>query len=262
MNSNEIKLVHPRPMVSGFFSYCSVYLNQIIENIKKENNISNIELGGFEFYKTNKEDKIYKNFFEKVSGDIKIQNIKELSFPMCSNGIFYKKSDFLGSKEIIKKWFTPKKEIQIIKNNFIIDLNLKKEKTLALYYRGTDTQLDRPTTWYNVFAEKTKWLINKNKIETLLLQTDDKMFEDYILSCGIKQSILTIKELPSIYSHKGYHFTIKGDKVEHTKKMLASTLLMSECKYVLCNPSNVSRWILIYRDSKDGYYQFLKNKCL
>ena len=88
------------------------------------------------------------------------------------------------------------------------------------------------------------------------------MFEDYILSCGIKQSILTIKELPSIYSHKGYHFTMKGDKVEHTKKMLASTLLMSECKYVLCNPSNISRWILIYRDSKEGYYQFLKNKCL
>ena len=262
MNSNKIQLVHPRPMISGFFSHCSVYLNQIIENIKKGNNISNIELGGFEFYKTNKEDKVYENFFERVSGDIKIQNIKELSFPMCSNSIFYKKSDFLGSKEIIKKWFTPKKEIQIIKNNFIIDLNLKTSEKLSVYYRGTDTQLDRPITWYNVFAEKAKWLINKNKIKTVLLQTDDKMFEDYILSCGIKERILIIKELPSIYSHKGYHFTMKGDKVEHTKKMLASTLLMSECKYVLCNSSNVSRWILIYRDSKERYYQFLKNKCL
>jgi hypothetical protein len=262
MNSRKIKLSHPRPMASGFFSYCSAYLHQIIENIKKENNLSDIELGEFEFYKTNKEDKIYESFFEKNPGDINIQNIKELSFPLYSNRIFYKKSDFLGSKEIIKKWFGPKKEIKILKNNFIIDLNIKTSETLSVYYRGTDTQSDRGITQYDIFVNKAKDIICKNKIKKIFLQTDDKMFEDYILSSGIKQKIVKIKEMPSVYSHKGYHFTMKGDKVEHTKKMLASALLMSECKYVLCNTSNLSRWILIYRDSGEGYYQFLKGKCL
>ena len=262
MNSRQLKLTHPRPMSSGFFSYCSVYLNQIIDNIKTGKECMDIELGEFEFYKRNKKDKVYESFFEKISGDIDVGNKQGLNFPMYANHIFYKQSDFLGSGEVIKKWFTPKEEIQIIKNNFIIDLNLKPEETLALYYRGTDTQVGRPITRYDCFTEKAKEILSKNHINIVFLQTDDKMFEDYIMSCGIKQKIIKIKQIPSSYSHKGYHFTTKEDKVKHTKKMLASTLIMSECKYVICNPSNVSRWILAYRKKKEGYYQFLKNKCL
>lgn len=262
MNSNKIKLVHPKPMISGFFSYCSVYLHQIIENIKKGNKCNNIELGEFEFYKENKKDKVYENFFKEKSGDINFRDTQGLDFPLYANRIFYKQSDFLGLGEIVEKWFTPKDEIQIIKNKFIIDLNLKLEETLALYYRGTDTQADRSITRYDYIAKKSKEILSKNHIKVVFLQTDDKMFEDYIISCGIKQKIIKIKEIPSSYSNKGYHFTIKNDKIEHTKKMLASTLLMSECKYVVCNSSNVSRWILVYRKKKEGYYQFLRNKCL
>lgn len=262
MNSSKNILVHPRAMVSGFFSHCSVYLHQIIQHIKSGHQLENIELGEFEFYKKNKHEKVYDSFFKTPSGIANIINKKKLNFPLYSNKIFYKESDFLGEKEIIKEWFTPKKEIQLIKNNFIIDLSIKPKKSLSLYYRGTDTQADRPGTRYDIFIKKAESIISKNNIDTILLQTDDKMFEDYVLSYGIKNKIVKIKELPSIYSHQGYHFKIKKNKIDHARQMLASVLLMSECRFVLCNTSNVSRWILLYRKYQSGYYQFLKNKCL
>lgn len=262
MNSSKNILAHPRPMISGFFSYCSVYMHQIIKYIQSGHQLENLELGKFEFYETNKKQKVYESFFNKPSGMIHIINKNELNFEMYSNKSFYKNTDYLGDHSIIDQWFTPKKEIQLIKNNFIIDLSINLDRSLAIYYRGSDTQADRSHTRYDCFMKKAEKIISKNNIDKVLVQTDDKMFLDYAMSYGIKKKIVKIKELPSVYSHRGYHFQVKENKIDHAKKMLASVLLMSECKLVLCNASNVSRWILAYRKFKDGYYQFLGNKCV
>ena len=48
---------------------------------------------------------------------------------------------------------------------------------------------------------------------------------------------------------------------EFSKYYLAITMIMSECKYVVCGSSgNCSIWIMFYRGNADNVYQFLEDK--
>ena len=87
------------------------------------------------------------------------------------------------------------------------------------------------------------------------------MFEDYIINSDIKIPINKIKEIPSVYSNIGFHY-LERNKIDHAKKMLSSVLLMSECRNIVCNSSNVSRWIWLYRNKKLEFHQFVRNQFL
>jgi len=241
----------------GFFSSCSLCLFEIIKFIKERKICPKLNVEAFPLYKQGIKDNVYDLFFETKNTEIEINDFE---FKLRSHNIFYKENDSLNLRVLIDKWFTPKKEIQLIKNNFIIDLNLKTNQTLAVYYRGLDTQKDRNKniTFYNVFVNKVIEKLKDKNIKYILLQTDDKMFEDYIMNSRIEMPIKKIKEIPSVYSNVGFHY-LENDKIDHAKKMLASVILMSECKNVICNSSNVSRWIWLYRKQNSGFNQFVKN---
>lgn len=258
---NSDKLILKRKDKAGFFSSCSLSLYKIIDFIKKNKKIPNVEFEEFAIYKEKREDNLYKYIFKENINDLNIEEITEIKFNLLANNCFYKDSDSVKLNQLIERWFCPNDEIQRIKNNFIVDTDINFSSALSIYFRGTDTQLDRGICCYNVFVNKVRHLINNKEIKQILLQTDDKMFQDYILSSDLNIPILTIKEIKPIYSNVGFHFKIKRNKIKHIKDMVAVTLLMSECKYNLCNASNLSRWILLYKKEKENFYQFLGNSC-
>lgn len=254
------KLLISRREKAGFFSSCSLSLKKIIDFIQKNRNIPDVDFREFEIYKEKSTDNIYQCLFKENKREINVKEILNINFKLISSNIFYKDVDQVELRQLIERWFMPKDEIQKIKNNFIINTGIKTSSTLSIYYRGTDTQLDRGICYYNIFVRKAKEIIKKQNIKQVLIQTDDRMFEDYVLSSELNIPILKIDELESVYSNRGIHFNIKGDKIQYLKNMLSAVLLMSECKYNICNASNVSRWILFYKKNKEHFYQFVNNK--
>ena len=256
--NNELNIT--REDMHGFFSSCSLCLWNIVDFIKEKQVIPDVTVRAFPLYQEGIDNNIYDLFFMKNSQSIDVDEFINANIKFRSNNIFYKQSDrnYLGP--IIQKWFTPQLDIQLLKNNFIIDLKLNVNETLALYYRGTDTQADRrQITYYNILLSKAMKIIKQEKINKILLQTDDKMFEDYVMASDLRSMIVKIKDLPAMYSILGLHY-VEKEKIIHAKNMLAAVSLMSECKYMICNTSNISRWIWLYRKHQEYFYQFLGNK--
>ena len=246
----------------GFFSLCSIHLFQIVQNIKDTLPENNIKFKEFMMHRGGRGKGIRNFIFEDVNNNLNIDVplLRDDQYILRSNNIYYKNTDGNKYINLIKKWFKPKHEIQILTNLMIEELKLEQKSTLAVYYRGTDTTIDRRITYYNEFTKNIERIIkNYKNIKSIYLQTDDKMFQDYFLTSNIDKPILTNSYLQPKYSHKGQHFTTKEDCVLHVQKMLASVLLMSQCEYIICNTCNVSRWINFYRGDKGEFFQMKAN---
>lgn len=260
LNKQLNQAVNDERNIFGFFSLCSIHLFQIIENIKNDLPEKNIKFKQFKMHQEYSNKDIRELVFEDVNTNINIELLKNDDYILRSNNIFYRSVDGNKYTNLIKRWFKPRREIKILKNLMVEELNLETNDTLAVYYRGTDTTRDRIITNYNEFTKNVKRIIeNYKNIKLIYLQTDDKMFEDYFLTSNIDKKILITSYLKSEYSHNGQHFTIKENKIFHIQKMIASVLLMSQCKYIICNASNVSRWINFYREGKDRFFQMKGN---
>ena len=55
----------------------------------------------------------------------------------------------------------------------------------------------------------------------------------------------------------GVDFIDKSRNNLFSKYYFAITIIMSRCKYILCNSSNCSLWIMLYREKCDNVIQFL-----
>jgi hypothetical protein len=242
----------------GFFALMSIHLFQIVEDLNRSGTAKNIDFKNFRIHNNMNGNKIRDIFFEK--NDQLVIKYKNILYEVMSNQYFYAAQDGNMYKEIINKYFEPKFEIKVLKKYYKSELGIQVNNTISVYYRGTDTAVDRAPNYYNVFIKNLKKIINKNnQINQIFLQTDDAMFSDFIKTSNLDAKIIENRFLPPVYSHRGQHFLNKEDKILQAQKMLASILLMSECRYVLCNNSNISRWVHFYRDLNDGYYQMQGN---
>lgn len=252
---------------SGLFSYCSINLFKIIKAFKRGIKIKSVKFENLKIYqKEDDEVSLHEILFDDKYQMIDIIEPSNISFPLRAKDIFYKNTDIKNNevKKIIKNWFNPREDILKIKEEFINKYNISPKNTIGLYYRGTDTTVERKqmTRFSYIYNQMIKILNENEYIENILLQTDDKFFQDYILDMDINKNIKIIKELPAIYSTRGYHFSNGYNKIDHAKNIMAVTLLLSECDTVLCNTSNLSRWINIFRDNSDKFYQCLGNRIM
>jgi hypothetical protein len=256
INNKLYKIVRDKREIYGFFAFCSIHLFQIIEGINKKADLDKIK-----FKTNNMYTEIRGLYFQKKEKDLQDLSDKKITYHIFSNNIFYQKEDKSQYKEIIDNYFKVSTEIEVLKKYFITELNINPSKCISVYYRGTDTTRDRRPTYYNIFVENLKKIINQNNdIKEIFVQTDDAMFEDFINTSDLNVKIINNGFLKPVYSHIGQHFLSGGNKATHIQKMLASVILMSECQYVLCNTSNVSRWIHFYRGLNSGFYQMMGNK--
>ena len=50
----------------------------------------------------------------------------------------------------------------------------------------------------------------------------------------------------------------KNDNFKYSLYFLAIVIIMSRCKYVICNTSNVSLWISLFRGNTNNLHQYLR----
>lgn len=250
------------PYLLGFFAWCSVHLFNIIKWVEHNRNVPDVKMSGFNLYTSHNDGSRWfkpdnKHVIDPVSTttkDIKL-NAKT---KYCDN-------NYSITTKYIKRWFEPSDEVVNRKNYFINQYNIDPSNTLCLYYRGTDTS-DRGigVTYFNVYIENVLSYIHEfgHEVKTILLQSDDQMFVDFILSQNIPLPVKIINEIPSTYSNIGFHFEHKNDQTtlaDNAVDMLAVVNIMAQCHTVFCTTSNVSKWICLYRGNTSNVFQFQHN---
>lgn len=249
---------------TGFFSCCSIKLFDIVEFIrtyhKYPKNVNSSQM--FSMYKNDKNRDITYDFFEKYH-NIKIQNINIMS-DLCFNPLIntgnYSHVDYKKLNPIIKKYFYPSKSVlervSFLKNKY----SIITDNCIAVYYRGTDKRKETTIGSFDNFFMGVSKVLEENPTKSIIIQSDSLEFIDFIKKKFLQNTIL-ISENRCSNTNLGIHN--EQTPLQNYNQMFnlfATFLILSDCKYIVCNSGNCSLWMLLFRGNNNNTLQFLNDK--
>ena len=242
---------------AGFFSCCSVKLENIVEFINSKRTVPTVNSSSqFSMYKYKHGDITYDYFQHYTT----IENTIKYPIDYKENYQFidYSRLEYNTILPIVKKYYTPSNQItrtvDYLKNKYQLN-----DEYIGVYYRGTDkaieTQIASFEDFYNKIIE-----INKEGLK-IIIQTDSSHFLDYIKSK--LDNLIIITENDTSSSDKGVHFLNNSKKNYIDMFYLFSTfLILSKCKYIITGSSNASMWMMLYRGNNNNAHQYLNGEWL
>jgi len=251
---------------AGFFSTCSVLLDNIIQYFNKYKKLpKSIDTSSlFNKYKNNPNTNTVKTYFN-TNNELDIKYTKEILYTHRKQFENYKDIDYKSILPFIKKYFNPSDKVKDI----LCNLKKKYKENInnnicSVYYRGNDKVGETKIASYDDIKNKALELQKTNPSIRFFIESDEKEFIDEMLKTFpnlfyFKDDIIdTDKSYTSIN-------LVKDDKekiFEFSKKFLAIVLFMSESKQIICSTGNVSIWIMLFRGHANNTHQYLNGKWL
>lgn len=249
---------------AGFFSCCSVKLNNIVDyinnNSKLPDYVNSSQL--FERYKINNDDITY-DYFEHYD-NIKISiNDNYINYNHNYQYNNYSNIDYKIIIPIVNKYFSPSKNILNIIENMEKKYNINYNNICVLFYRGNDKITETLLCNYNEYLIYANLLLKENPNILFLIQSDETEFISFMIKNFPNNSFYFKDEIRHINKCNNTVDVIMKDKNnEYSKYYLAITIIMSKCKYIICGSGNCSMWIMFYRGNNNNVFQNLYNKWL
>jgi hypothetical protein len=259
LNIYKLKTIHN----AGFFSCCSKRLDEIINHFnyyKKLPEILDSSLQ-FELFKPKSyKDDISKAYFEE-DNNILINFENTIDFN-CEKQQFvnYKNLDFKKVYSFIKKYFKPSENINLLIKNIEEKYHLNYEKICVLFFRGNDKVTETQLPSYEDYIKLGKKILDNQNDIKFLIQSDETEFINKMKQ-EFSENIIFEDEIRHISKNNN----LSVDKVnqdqnyEFSKKFLAITIIISKCKYLICNSGNCSLWVYFYRNNTENSFLFVKN---
>lgn len=246
---------------AGFFSNCTVCLTDLIESIHHLKDI-NVELN------TTNTFKLYKN--AEKNGDIGLEYFKQtdnkeidIIYEKIDPGyIFvtpYKTINFSKINPYISKYFSSSEQIKNIISSMEKKYKIDYDNTCCVFFRGLDKFIETGVPEYNIFCNKAKDITKKENNIRFLLQTDETEFFDYAKNIFNNNFIFYDEIRHMKHSKTILEYSLdKNENFKYSLYFLAIVIIMSRCKYVICNTSNVSLWISLFRGNTTNLHQYLR----
>jgi hypothetical protein len=171
---------------------------------------------------------------------------------------------------IIRKWFLPSSETETIKNQLISKYHIDLTKTISIFTRGTDKDMESrceakrmPTSF--CLDSILQCLKTSPELESVLIQSDCQLMTDELSNAISKAKpslrIIVIDEMYKSSDNQPIHlFHYKRgdvpDKLNQIQTLLAIVNIMKDCKYVIASTSNITRWIWLYRANRERFIQY------
>jgi hypothetical protein len=155
----------------------------------------------------------------------------------------------------VKKYFTPSSEVRYYISEIETKYKINYDNICVLFYRGNnkkDEILLCNYDEYKIYADK---ILSNNPNIQFLIQSDETEFierfvREYPNSFYFKDEIRHIPKCD-----ESVDICIRNNIDVFAKKYLAITIIMSKCKYIICNTGNCSIWIMLYRGNNHNVYQ-------
>lgn len=243
---------------AGFFSCCAVRLDAVVAYWNRTKKLpTGIDgKGQFLLYKP---DGVYRDisydYFQKPPAPSTLGDRSLI--PYSFRYQFNPYREFIDDRlrHLVTLYFKPTPAIRKLQETIRTEYSIDYETTCVLFYRGNDKQKEISLGSYAPFFTKASELLQRHPGLRFLIQSDETEFIEEAAKALPNTVVLSryIRHIPR--SNTSVDLLDPSNNYESSKKFLAITLLMSQCKYVLCNSGNCSMWIALYRDTFEGFYQ-------
>ena len=243
----------------GFFSCCSLRLHYLIHIFNKYKQLPNIydTTGFYTWYKENTTNDITFNYFKHYNdNNINIKYDKDINYHECFQYKNYDTLDLVSLNPFICKYFTPNEDILKIQAKIENKYSIDYDNICVLFYRGNDkiTEISLPS--FEEYISKANEILKKEPNIKFIIQSDETDFLDTMKKLYPNNIIFydEIRHMPKqkstvdkVYKELNYPYSLK---------YLAITLIMSKCKYIICNAGNCSIWMIFFRNNTTNITQF------
>ena len=250
---------------AGFFSCCAVKLTDLVYYMNSKSQMpqyvdSSKQFSWYKNDETGQRDITYEYFehYDNITDAV-------ITFPINYHWehqfIDYSNLDYNKLKPIIKKYFSPAKNIITIVENMEQKYGLLYENICVLFYRGNDKVTETNLCNYDEYLTYANSVMEKNSNILFLIQTDETEFIEFMSFHFPRNSFYFNDEIRHIKKQNStVDFIMKDKNYEFSKYYLAITIIMSKCKYIVCGSGNCSEWIMFYRGNNNNVYQNLNGK--
>jgi hypothetical protein len=203
--------------------------------------------GSFSMYRSDPTSDVYEKYFQP---SIKAQ-VDKVHFDrwMCARDYTQLPLErFLPS---ITQWFTFRDFVTERSFSLQAKYGVDPDRTLAVFYRGTDKKTENPLEDPQTIAR----LVNKLAAgyDSVIVQTDDQSIYEHLVR-EIDRDVIVFSELPRYSSDSDPHTSLQFHDPELLEDFLSAVLLITRCKTVILTTSNVSLWIALFRGRTKGLF--------
>jgi len=256
-----------RSHYAGFFSSCSLRLFQILiyvcENKRLPLQIDNRP--SFVWYNPDRNRDVFKDFFDIHENVIPPEHFlvetKFIPYESCGSNISVL-GHLSGAMQYLKygdlqldlyytyveKYFSPTPLITSIKEELIMKYSIDFSNICVLFLRGNDKNKECSTPGYDLYKKEAMNILLENPSIQFLIQSDEREFVEE-MSSAFPNNIVFRDEIRLISSD--HTKTVDNDtpvaNYHFVKNFIAIVLIMSQCKYIVCNSGNISLWIVLFR---------------
>lgn len=258
---------------AGFFSCCSVKLEDIVDYIRKTQQLPTYVDSSEQFvwYKPPvSSDDITYEYFEhydniEIAGNyLSIMSFfANLKFHSHYQFTDYSTINYNSVCQVLKKYFSPSINIRNIIKKIEDKYNLEYENICVLFYRGNDKITETKLCTYDEYLIYANSIIANNPNIKFLIQSDETGFIEFMRDKFPNNSFYFKDEIRHISKcNSTVDLVMPYTNYEFSKYYLAITIIMSKCKFIVCGSGNCSLWIMLYRGNNNNVYQNLNGKWL
>ena len=242
-NREKLYLTHN----AGFFSCLSVALNSVVENPP----LSISARFGMRLYKAHLFTDPWKYYFKPPQ----LHNQENQFSPPPSIRLIpakdwwwrrYEALPIIDVSLYIEMYFAPSDRVRAKMIESKNTYNLEPSKTIGVHYRGTDKLTEFSITGIEEYIRNVSEIISQVPNHKILLQTDDYVaYQKFFAIYG--ERMITFDQPTSPTSGIGLHYLGNRNPVEDTVKYFSTTLILSQCDYLITHTGNGALWEILYR---------------
>jgi len=251
---------------SGFFSNCSVRLQEIIKYYngitRPPTTIDSSQQ--FAWYKPAdcppEKSIIEKFFLEKVNG--KISYTYPIMFQQTDQFTDYRKLPLKDILPFVRRFFTPSDAIFTLVDDLQKKYTIKPDNTCVLFYRGNDKATETILPPYDDFIIRAKAIQAKNPKVQFLLQSDETDFLE-AMQGALTNTFYFMDETRHIRrSNTSVDLVNQEENYQYALQFLAIMIIMSRCREIVFGSGNCSMWLVFFRGGTADIHQYLGGKWL
>jgi hypothetical protein len=246
---------------SGFFSNNTVGLRSLCDALRAGLVVDRIYyLFCFGDYRTSEqpiyEYDLYPDYFTH-NPEVWLPDPGEIGF-IPHHG-YYSNLGYNWLNPLLHRYYSPAPRVREIVADWKSKYGFDSGRTIGVFYRGTDKGTEVKLARPRAYLDLTRTLLKRHPDYRVLIQTDQQQVREMFVD-ELGDRCWYIEEMPVTRGQSSVaHLSVdeRGlDSYQFGLRILAATLLFSECAQIVNYTGNMGLWVALYRGHWNNAWQF------
>ncbi len=254
---NQLDMITPDSRSIGFFGHCTITL-WALTSIHPSDRFVRVNWATQDIWRDS--DQARENLFDLYFDQNAKADPHQLSYlpPLDYHGV-YSSLPFDRLSPYVQNYFLPSNAVRQRQEELVRKYNIDYEKTVALWYRGSDKFLELSTISPRYHILETQRLLVNDSDLRVLVQTDQEQVRDFCIEY-LRERAFYFNELPFTSSLVGvHHIPAESRGISNFQfgiTLLAVANIIARCRYVVASTGQLGLWAFLYRGTAKNTVQF------